>query len=381
VTDPEFDEFLAERVDALERKQADLTVRFGLGTHARWDYDQTTGRLAFSDAAGRVVVEADVTPIGSWSAAGPDFRWAWANPSFLEPARTRAARLRGLHEATDGLECFHAEVFECEEETAWQLAALAVDHLGAAGCYQAPAGCVAVFLALDAVRSLADAASVTSSGIAVSDTPVSLSDKNGVELAEVGGENRIGYAMLLELERGAVTPTHGMQGFFRRLLGSKGGIMRLSWRVALLACLLFVPACTKKASEDDQKAPENGLPKMLTKEHLFGAWKGKSERGVTMELTFSAPQGNDSWGPCRTVFTESNPDRLSYMGTISYKIEPEMNQIRFNSLGQEDSEGATAKLTADGDLLVSGSLLSRNSPEDKRPETRLHRVEQGAPKK
>jgi hypothetical protein len=93
--DPEFDVFLAERVDAFERKQAALTERFGLGTHARWDYDQTTGTLVFSDAAGRVVVEADVAPIGSWSAAGPNFRWAWANPSFPEPARTRATRLRG----------------------------------------------------------------------------------------------------------------------------------------------------------------------------------------------------------------------------------------------------------------------------------------------
>lgn len=154
MTDPEFDAFLAERVDAFERKQAGLTEEFGLGTHARWNYDQTTGRLVFSDADGRAVVEADVTPIGTWSPAGPDFRWAWANASFQESARNRSARLRELYEVTDGLDCFHAEVFECEEQTAWQLAALAVAHLSAVGCYHAPAGHMYVFLALDVVRTV-----------------------------------------------------------------------------------------------------------------------------------------------------------------------------------------------------------------------------------
>ncbi|MFO0805567.1 MAG: hypothetical protein U0791_20900 [Gemmataceae bacterium] len=151
MTDPEFDAYLAERVEAFKRKQATLTERFGLGTHDRWDYDQVTAKLVFSNAGGRAAVMAEVTPIGSWSASGPNFQWAWANPYFLETARARATRLRELHEATDGLECFHAEVFECTEETAWQLAALAVAHLGAAGCYHVPAGELFVFLALDTV--------------------------------------------------------------------------------------------------------------------------------------------------------------------------------------------------------------------------------------
>src|SRR4051794_16913889 len=126
MTDTEFDAFLAARVDAFERKQATLQTRFGLGTHARWDYDQLTGRLEFSDAAGRAVVQAAVTPIGTWSAASNTWQWGWANPSLAEPGRTRAARLRGLYDATDGLECFHADLFECDEGMAWQLAALAV---------------------------------------------------------------------------------------------------------------------------------------------------------------------------------------------------------------------------------------------------------------
>ena len=157
--------------------------------------------------------------------------------------------------------------------------------------------------------------------------------------------------------------------------------MRFSLHVALLACLLFVPACTKNASEGDRKAPENGQVKVLTKEHLLGEWKGKSENDVTMKLTFGAPAGTDTWGPCGVVLTQSNPNRLIYMGTISYKVEPETNQVRFNSIGQEVAEGATGKLTADGVLLVSGYLLGRGTPEDKPPKARLHRVDQGASKK
>ena len=151
MTDPEFDAFLAERLDALERKQAALTERFGLGTHARWDYDQPTGRLRFSDPAGRLAVEAAVTPIGSWSTAADTWQWGWANPSIVELGRSQSARLRGLFEATDGLECFHAELFDCDEEQAWQLVALSVDHLSAAGCYAGPAGAAVMFLAIDRI--------------------------------------------------------------------------------------------------------------------------------------------------------------------------------------------------------------------------------------
>lgn len=151
MTDPEFDDFLAARVEAFERKQGDLRERFGLGTHARWDYDQPTGRLRFSDAAGRPVVEAAVTPVGSWSTAADTWQWGWANPSIVEPGKSQAARLQGLFEATDGLECFHNPLFECDEVQAWQLAALGVDHLGAVGCYVAPAGAALLFLAIDRI--------------------------------------------------------------------------------------------------------------------------------------------------------------------------------------------------------------------------------------
>ncbi len=157
MTDPDFDDFLAARVEAFERKQDGLRGRFGLGTHARWDYDQVTGRVRFSDAAGRLMVEAAVTPIGSWSTTADTWQWGWANASIVEPGRSQSARLRGLFDATDGLECFHAESFDCDEVQAWQLAALAVDHLGAAGCYAGPARASVLFLAIDRIWQVFDA--------------------------------------------------------------------------------------------------------------------------------------------------------------------------------------------------------------------------------
>jgi hypothetical protein len=157
MTDPEFDAFLAARVEAFERKQDDLRGRYGLGTHARWDYDQPSGRLRFLNAAGRTVVEAAVTPISTWSAAADTWQWEWANPAIVEPGRSQAARLRALYDATDGLECFHAELFDCDEVQAWQLAALAVGQLGAEGCYAGPAGVAVVFLAIDRIWEVTEA--------------------------------------------------------------------------------------------------------------------------------------------------------------------------------------------------------------------------------
>ena len=160
MTDPEFDAYLAARVEAFERKQDTLQAGYALGTWARWDYDQPTGRLLFSDPADKVAVEAMVTPIGSWSAASDTWQWGWANPSIVEPGRSKARRLRGLYDATDGLECFHSELFECDEGMAWQLAALAVDHLGAVGCYAAPSGASVLFLAIDDIRPVGRADSI-----------------------------------------------------------------------------------------------------------------------------------------------------------------------------------------------------------------------------
>lgn len=154
MTDDEFDEFVATTNAALYEKQSSLEHAYRLGRHARWDFDATTGFLHFSDGNGVLQVEAAVTQIGTFSTATRTWRWAWSNQSTPEAARIPAARIRELYELT-GVEIFRREKFEADEQMAWELAAMAVAHLSAAGAYRGVAGHLFVFLAIDDIRAVA----------------------------------------------------------------------------------------------------------------------------------------------------------------------------------------------------------------------------------
>jgi hypothetical protein len=153
MTDAEFDRFVAESMEALERKQAEIGERFGLGSWARWDYDLSTERLRFSDADGECRVEATAIEVGSFSTKSNTWKWAWANQSIPERSRAKSVRLRELFDTT-GFEVFQLEAFEADEQMAWELAAMAVAHLSALGCYRGPAGHLHVFLAIESIRAL-----------------------------------------------------------------------------------------------------------------------------------------------------------------------------------------------------------------------------------
>jgi hypothetical protein len=154
VTDIEFNAFVALSVESLARKQAALAKKYQLGTHARWHHDQSTGMLQFFDSKDQVRVEASVIELGSFSTRSQTWRWAWANASILEKEQAGSAKLRELFETT-GVEIFRMESFEADEQMAWEIAAMAVAHLAAPGCYRSPASHLHVYLAIERIRSVA----------------------------------------------------------------------------------------------------------------------------------------------------------------------------------------------------------------------------------
>ena len=84
------------------------------------------------------------------------WRWAWANEHIPPEMRQKAKKLNELCAST-GLAIFHQEnAFKIDEASTWELAAIAVKHLGAVGCYRAPAsdGVLYVFLALTTIRAV-----------------------------------------------------------------------------------------------------------------------------------------------------------------------------------------------------------------------------------
>ena len=151
MTDDEFEIFLRRANVELRKKQAQLKTRFGIGSYARWWFDQDNATLQFFAADDRLGLEAEIVPIGTFKQE--TWKWAWANDSFVSPLRHRGEVLKGL-EGITGMSVFsRADLLPADEGMAWELAAISVMHLDALGCYRAPSsGGLNTFLAITSVR-------------------------------------------------------------------------------------------------------------------------------------------------------------------------------------------------------------------------------------
>lgn len=152
MTNVEFDAFLETCHAEFRQKQQDLANRFGLGTWASWNYDQTTNKLTFHDATGATRVEALATFLGSFSPDAGTWIWGWANNSLLPQVRERSTALQGLAEVT-GIKTFREKGgMRVDESRAWEMAAMSVHQLRALGCYNGPGERSSVFLSIDEIQ-------------------------------------------------------------------------------------------------------------------------------------------------------------------------------------------------------------------------------------
>ena len=139
--------------ERLSERQALLTATHKLATHERWDYDQESATLTFSNAGVPAVV-ADVEFIGSISNTSGTWRWSWAN-FHLHPnvvGRISAVREYGRehHFAPLVVPQWKADVVD-----AWELAGVAAYVLEAQGVYRAPTDNGYLFMAIMGIRSAA----------------------------------------------------------------------------------------------------------------------------------------------------------------------------------------------------------------------------------
>jgi hypothetical protein len=130
----------------LQQKQSELSAR-GLGACDRFEADLANGKLRFYDGL-KLAVEADVTPIGTHAARDESWQWAWANRSFPDGVRERAAKLKELAQQT-ALTAFNERTLEVDETQTWQLVAMACEHLGALGTYDFPTKNARMYVAIE----------------------------------------------------------------------------------------------------------------------------------------------------------------------------------------------------------------------------------------
>ncbi len=145
----ELGQFATRCVEELSRKQHALESTYRLGQHERFEVDLVAGKLRFFDGDA-LALEADVTPIGTHVPEKASWQWAWANPSFPDEVRSRAARVKGLAEQTEA-EAFSARTLEIDEEQSLGLLAMACEHLGALGAYAFPSRQARLYVTIDRI--------------------------------------------------------------------------------------------------------------------------------------------------------------------------------------------------------------------------------------
>ncbi len=151
MTEEEFDRLLLDCAQELKHKQALLDEHYALSHLGRWQLDQEKGILAFFDTDGSHRVSFAVVPIGTFSTAMETWKWGWANSHLPQSLRAKAEPLKAIYERTDFDLFVNPEEFSVDEGMAWELAAIAVRHLGAIGCYRARNQQTYLFLALEEI--------------------------------------------------------------------------------------------------------------------------------------------------------------------------------------------------------------------------------------
>lgn len=113
-----------------------VNEEFKLASYERWDVNQATGKLIFSDK-GVAKVIATVEFVGSWSSISNTWLWAWNNPSIVPAMKKKVEKVKDVGKQKMFSELSTSKL-SSDEEYAWTLTAVAGHLLGAKTAYRAP---------------------------------------------------------------------------------------------------------------------------------------------------------------------------------------------------------------------------------------------------
>ena len=136
--------------EALTKKQALLEADFSLSTHKRYDYDQSTATLVFSND-GIPAVIAEIELIGSISTISNTWLWSWANFHNLPKVRTRIKAIRDFGEEK-GFTRLTVPKWNADSIDGWEVSGIATQVLDAHGVYRTPTANGFLYMAITHIR-------------------------------------------------------------------------------------------------------------------------------------------------------------------------------------------------------------------------------------
>lgn len=136
----------------LAQKNEKLWERLSLDSYKRWDWDQDSAEMVFSNDGVRGVT-AKIGFVGSLSKTSDTWLWAWANFSLAESVRTSVIEVRDFGEKDDFL-ALTVPRWPANQEDGWHMAAIAARILNAEGVYRTPTDSGYLWMVLHEVRKV-----------------------------------------------------------------------------------------------------------------------------------------------------------------------------------------------------------------------------------
>lgn len=135
-TDKAFDQLKQASMQELQLKTQAATG-WGLGKFDRWDFDQDTGILVFSNHDG-YTAKCSAQIAGTYDSAAKSWQWAWADSSINDKLKADSLKVRNYGE-TNGFKKLTEALWLGTETDAWDMAAITCKVCGDQGVYRGPA--------------------------------------------------------------------------------------------------------------------------------------------------------------------------------------------------------------------------------------------------
>ncbi|MBU5483737.1 hypothetical protein KQI86_05295 [Clostridium sp. MSJ-11] len=142
----EFFDFLEECYLEMLQKQDNLIKDYNITEYDEYWYNQRRKVLQFKNND-IVQLEFSTIFIGTWAHKKNTWLWAWANSGMTEEIREDSEQIKELANLT-GNDIFIEPHFQCDEEMAYEITALAVHQLNALGVYRVPGELSNLFIAI-----------------------------------------------------------------------------------------------------------------------------------------------------------------------------------------------------------------------------------------
>ena len=156
VTDPvsqkEWKTFVSDCCRELARKNEQLWERLSLSSYKRWDWNQDSTELVFSNDGVPGVI-ARIAFVGGYSTKSDTWQWAWANFSLVDAIRDPSIAVRDFGEQHN-FALLTVPKWPATQEDGWHMAAVAARILCAEGVYRTPSDYGSTFMVLHDVRAV-----------------------------------------------------------------------------------------------------------------------------------------------------------------------------------------------------------------------------------